>query len=220
MSQKSLPLSDAIYPYLLAHSLTEHPLQIRLREDTADHPMARMAIAPEQGQLLALLARLLPVRRYLEIGVFTGYSSLTVALNQPAGGSMVVLEKNQEWAEIAQSYWHKAGVGDRVDLRIGNAVETLPELVAENPEPFDMIFIDADKPHYPMYYETALNLIRPGGLIIIDNVFWHGNVANKADHDPDVEALRKFNDYVTADARVFSAMVPLGDGMTLAYKAP
>ncbi|MCB6183790.1 class I SAM-dependent methyltransferase [Leeia sp. TBRC 13508] len=218
MTQKTLPLTEDLYHYFIQHSVKEHPLQKELREDTSDMVMSRMATAPEQGQLLALLVKLLNVKRYLEIGVFTGGSSLAVGLNLPSDASIVALERREEYAEIAQVFWDKAGFSDRVDLRIGPAVESLAELESEGAAgSFDLAFIDADKPHYPEYYESCLRLVKKGGLIIIDNVFWHGNVAKEEFDDKDTESMREFNKMVYEDERVQIAMLPLGDGMTLAY---
>ncbi|NLR76776.1 MULTISPECIES: O-methyltransferase [Leeia] len=219
MSQKTIQLTEPLYQYLLSHSLAEHPLQKQLREETDDLPMARMATAPEQGQFLGVLIKALRVKRYLEIGTFTGYSSLSVGLHLPEDGEMVALERKQEWAEMAQVYWERAGFASRVDLRVGNALDSLQDLLAEGKAGwFDLAFIDADKPHYNDYFEACLQLVRPQGLIIIDNVLWHGNVI-KADHtDADTEEMRAFNRRVHQDPRVEITMLPLGDGMTLAYK--
>lgn len=218
MTLKTIQLTEPLYRYLLGHSVREHPLQRALREETSDLPMSRMATAPEQGQFLRLLIKLLGVRRYLEIGVFTGYSSLSVGLAMPPDGEIVALEKREEWADIAQSYWSKAGFADRVDLRIGLANDNLAELLAEGKAGyFDFAFIDADKPHYPEYFEACLKLVRPGGLIAIDNVLWHGNVVKDDADDPDTLALRAFNQKVFEEDRVEISMIPLGDGMTLAW---
>ena len=218
MTQKTLTLTEPLYNYFLTHSVKEHPLQTKLREETSDMVMSRMATAPEQGQLLALLVKALQVKKYLEIGVFTGSSSLAVGLNLPEDAQIVALERKQEWAEIAQVYWEKAGFADRVDLRIAPALDSLNELLQEGAAgTFDLAFIDADKPHYPDYFEICLQLVRKGGLIIIDNVFWHGNVVRDDHNDVDTEAMRAFNRKIYEDDRVQIAMVPVGDGMTLAY---
>ncbi len=218
MTLKTIQLTEPLYRYLLAHSVREHPLQHALREETSDLPMSRMATTPEQGQFLRMLVKSLGVRRYLEIGVFTGYSSLSVGLAMPADGEIVALEKREEWADVAQSYWSKAGFADRVDLRIGLANDNLAELLSEGKAAyFDLAFIDADKPHYPEYFEACLKLVRPGGLIVIDNVLWHGNVVKDDADDPDTLALRAFNQKVFEEERVEISMIPLGDGMTLAW---
>lgn len=218
MTLKTIQLTEPLYRYLLAHSVKEHPLQHALREETSDLPMSRMATTPEQGQFLRMLVKSMGVRRYLEIGVFTGYSSLSVGLAMPADGEIVALEKREEWADVAQSYWSKAGFADRVDLRIGLANDNLAELLAEGKAGyFDLAFIDADKPHYPEYFEACLKLVRPGGLVVIDNVLWHGNVIKDDADDPDTLALRAFNQKVYEDERVEVSMIPLGDGMTLAW---
>lgn len=218
MTLKTIQLTEPLYRYLLAHSVREHPLQHALREETSDLPMSRMATTPEQGQFLRMLVKSMGVRRYLEIGVFTGYSSLSVGLAMPADGEIVALEKREEWADVAQSYWSKAGFADRVDLRIGLANDNLAELLSEGKAAyFDLAFIDADKPHYPEYFEACLKLVRPGGLIVIDNVLWHGNVVKDDADDPDTLALRAFNQKVFEEERVEISMIPLGDGMTLAW---
>jgi len=218
MTLKTIQLTEPLYRYLLAHSVREHPLQHALREETSDLPMSRMATTPEQGQFLRMLVKSMGVRRYLEIGVFTGYSSLSVGLAMPADGEIVALEKREEWADVAQSYWSKAGFADRVDLRIGPANDNLAELLSEGKAAyFDLAFIDADKPHYPEYFEACLKLVRPGGLIVIDNVLWHGNVIKDDADDPDTLALRAFNQKVFEEERVEISMIPLGDGMTLAW---
>jgi len=218
MTLKTIQLTEPLYRYLLAHSVREHPLQHALREETSDLPMSRMATTPEQGQFLRMLVKSMGVRRYLEIGVFTGYSSLSVGLAMPADGEIVALEKREEWADVAQSYWSKAGFADRVDLRIGPANDNLAELLSEGKAAyFDLAFIDADKPHYPEYFEACLKLVRPGGLIVIDNVLWHGNVVKDDADDPDTLALRAFNQKVFEEERVEISMIPLGDGMTLAW---
>jgi caffeoyl-CoA O-methyltransferase len=178
-----------------------------------------MQIAPEQGQLMTLLVQLLCARRALEVGVFTGYSSLAVALALPADGRLVACDVSEEYTNVARRYWKEAGVDHLIDLRLKPALETLNELIAAGEQDsFDFAFIDADKRNYEGYYEAALRLIRPGGLIMADNVLWSGRVADPADQEPDTLALRAFNRKLHADSRIALSMIPLGDGFTLALK--
>jgi caffeoyl-CoA O-methyltransferase len=182
-------------------------------------PRAGMQIAPEQGQFMAMLVTLLGARRTLEVGVFTGYSALAVALALPHDGRVVALDISEEWTNVGRRYWQAAGVADKVDLRVGPAAESLQALVAEGcTGEFDFAFIDADKARYDTYYELALQLVRPGGLIAIDNVLWGGSVADPADQDVDTRALRALNEKLHGDTRIDLAMVPIGDGLTLARK--
>jgi len=219
MSHRSISLTDSLYDYLLAVSLRESALQRRLREETAADPMARMQISPEQGQFMALLARLVGARRCIEVGVFTGYSSLAVALALPAGGSIVACDVSEEWTSIARRYWAEAGVADRIDLKLAPALETLDALLAAGDgSTFDLAFIDADKTNYLAYYERVLALLRPGGLVLVDNTLWSGRVADPEVADADTVALRHFNQCLHGDARVDLALLPVGDGLTLARK--
>ncbi len=219
MSNRTITLTDELYDYLLDVSLREHDLLRQLREETASHPHAVMQISPEQGQFMALLARLIGARRTLEIGVFTGYSSLAVALVLPPGGRIVACDINDEYTSVARRYWREAGVAHKIDLRLGPAMETLDALIEDGRQAtFDMAFIDADKTEYDAYYEHALTLIRQGGLIAIDNVLWSGTVADPGDSDPEVMALRELNIKLRDDERVHLSMLPLGDGLTLAMK--
>src|SRR5262245_13970305 len=218
MTRKTLNLDDRLYRYLVAHGVREHPAQAALREETARHPHGGMQISPEQGQLMALLVGLIGARRTLEIGVFTGYSALCVALALPAGGRVVACDVSDEYTRIARRYWQQAGVADRIDLRLGPAVATLDALLANGEAGrFDFAFIDADKPSYDAYYERCLRLLRTNGLIAIDNVLWGGAVAKEA-HDADTAALQALNDKLFRDERVDVAMLPLSDGLTLARK--
>ena len=176
-----------------------------------------MQIAPEEGALLALLVRLLPARRILEVGTFTGYSSTAMALAQPADGRVVCCDVSAEWTDVARRAWSDAGVADRVTLHLAPAVETLDSLLAAGEEgSYDLAFIDADKPNYDAYYERALRLVRAGGLIAIDNVLWSGRVADASDHDESTEAIRALNAKIAADERVDVVMLPIADGLTLA----
>ncbi len=210
---------DAVYEYLISNSLREPPVLRRLREETASHPHVQMQISPDQGQFMALLVQLTGARRTLEVGVFTGYSSLAVALALPADGTIVACDISEEYTSVAQRYWKEAGVDNMIDLRIKPALETLRELLAERRQgTFDLAFIDADKSNYEGYYECTLELLRPGGLILIDNVLWSGRVADPQDNEPDTKALRALNKKLLADSRVSLSMLPIADGLTLALK--
>lgn len=219
MGKRTLPLTDQLYDYLLSVSLRESPALQRLREETAQLPMARMQISPEQGQFMALLLRLMAVRRVLEIGVFTGYSTLCAALVLPQDGRIVACDINREWTAIAQRHWRDAGVAHKIDLKLAPAAHTLNELLAQGQQDrFDFAFIDADKSNYDVYYETCLKLIRPGGLIAIDNVLWGGAVADPSANDEDTRAIRALNDKLHGDSRIELSLVPIADGLTLARR--
>ncbi|MDQ3134477.1 MAG: class I SAM-dependent methyltransferase [Acidobacteriota bacterium] len=219
MSGKFLSLDDRLYEYLQAVSLREPDILRQLRDETSALPMAQMQISPEQGQFLALLVQLMNASKTLEIGVFTGYSSLCVALALPPGGKVVACDISEEWTRIARRYWAAAGVAEKIKLRLAPALETLDELIADGQaETFDFAFIDADKTNYESYYERALTLIRAGGLIAVDNVLWSGHVADAQEQEPDTVALRAFNLKLRQDERVALSMIPLADGLTLALK--
>jgi predicted O-methyltransferase YrrM len=219
MSNRTLPLNDGLYQYLLNHSVQEPEILVALRQETASLPLAEMQIAPEQGQLMALLVQLLGVKKALEVGVFTGYSALRVALAMPADGRLVACDINPEYTAIAQRYWAAAGVADRIDLRLGPALDTLNHLIdAGEANQFDFAFIDADKANYSNYYERVLQLVRPGGLVVIDNVLWSGRVADPAVQDSRTKALRQFNQRLYQDDRIVLSLVPIADGLTLALK--
>jgi predicted O-methyltransferase YrrM len=219
MSRTHTPVTDELAEYIRAVTLREPEPLRRLREETEDHPHASMQTAPEQGQFLHLLARMLEARRTIEVGVFMGYSSTWVALALPAGGQVVACDKSETYIERARRTWHEAGVEDRIDLRLGPALETLDGLVAGGQAgTFDLAFIDADKANYREYYERALVLLRPRGVIAVDNVLWNGSVIDPTDHDVDTEAIREFNRFVHGDMRVALSMVTMGDGLTLACK--
>ncbi|NHA16115.1 class I SAM-dependent methyltransferase [Thioalkalivibrio sp. XN279] len=219
MSNRTVSLDDALYHYLLGASLREHPALARLRAETATHPQVNMQIAPEQGQFMALLVRLMGASRCIEVGVFTGYSSLAVALALPPGGRIVACDVSDEYTAMARRYWAEAGVSDRIDLRLAPALETLDTLLAEGEAgTCDFAFIDADKEAYPDYYERLLQLLRPGGLIAVDNTLWDGAVADPANQAPDTVAIRAFNARLHGDERIDLSLVPIGDGLTLARK--
>jgi caffeoyl-CoA O-methyltransferase len=210
-------LSEEIHAYIQRVGVREHPALARLREANRDHPRASMQVSADEGALLALLVRVLGARRVLEVGTFTGYSSTAMALALPPDGRIVCCDVSQEWTDVARRVWTDAGVADRVDLRLAPAVETLDALLAEGEENgFDMAFIDANKADYDAYYERALQLVRRGGLIAIDNVLWSGRVADASVQDEDTNAIRALNEKVHADERVDPVMLSLRDGLTLA----
>lgn len=217
MSRQTLGLPDQLQDYVLSTWLRESPVARRLREATASREDAEMQIAPEQGQLMALLVRAIGARRTLDIGVFTGYSSLVVAEALPPDGRVVACDINPDTSREARQWWEEAGVGDKIDFRLGPAVESLDALLAAGEAgTYDFAFIDADKSSYPDYWERSLRLVRQGGLIAIDNVFKDGRVADPDDHDPSAEAMRAFNLMVRDDQRVDLSIVPIADGLTLA----
>lgn len=220
MSNRTLQLNAALHEYLIANSVREPGILRRLRDETAAMPEHNMQIAPEQGRFMALLVQLMDARRYLEVGTFTGYSSLAVALAMPEDGHIIACDVSEEYTAVARRYWEEAGVADRIDLRIGPALDTLKELLADDDEPrdIDFIFIDADKANYNGYYEKCLDLLRPGGLIALDNTLWGGKVADPSATDDDTVALRKLNERLFADERIDLSMVPIGDGLTLCRK--
>lgn len=216
MSRRSLALDDKVYDYLLAHSADETDAMRRLRAETAPMRNAGMQISPEQGQLLGFLVTLIGARNALEIGTFTGYSSLAVARHLPPGGKLVACDVSDEFTQVARRYWADAGLADRVELRLGPALDSLAALAAEGwTSKFDFAFIDADKPSYDGYYERCLTLVRPGGLIAIDNVLWSGAVADPADQSESTVALRRLNAKIRDDDRVDHSMLPIGDGLML-----
>lgn len=219
MATRTETMSEGLYEYLCSVSLREPAVLKELRAETASLPDGRMQISPEEGQFLALLVQLIQARRTLEVGVFTGYSSLSVALALPVDGRIVACDVSETYTSIARRYWQAAGVESKIDLRLGPAVETLDELLARGQQgTFDFAFIDADKANYHAYYERAFVLVRKGGLIAIDNVLWHGRVIDPARKDADTEAVRALNARLHHDERVSLSMVPIGDGVTLALK--
>jgi len=219
MSRTYTAITDGMADYIASVTLREPAALKRLREATEDHPQASCFSSPEQVQFLHLLARLAGARKALEVGVFLGYSSAWVALALPAGGRLVACERNAEWADTARRTWREAGVEDKIDLRMGPALETLDGLIAAGEAgTYDFAFIDADKTNYENYYERALVLVRQGGLIAVDNVLWHGTVIDPAVQDADTEAIRAFNRKVHYDERVALSLATIGDGLTLACK--
>ncbi|MGF1459820.1 MAG: class I SAM-dependent methyltransferase [Leptolyngbyaceae cyanobacterium] len=219
MSNQSIGLGTDLYHYLLSVSLREHSTLAKLRAETATHVMGQMQISPEQGQFMALLIKLANVQNALEIGVFTGYSALAVALALPPEGRLVACDVNAEYTAIARKYWQLAGVTHKIDLRLAPAIETLQQLIeAGKTETFDFVFIDADKSNYDTYYEQALQLVKPGGLIAIDNVLWSGRVADTTVTDNRTQRIRALNQKIVADTRVDLSLLPVGDGLTLALK--
>jgi len=221
MTFQTLGLEPHLYEYLLSVSLQEPKILSQLRQETAQHPMGRMQIAPEQGQFMALLVQLMGAKKTLEVGVFTGYSTLVVALALPPQGKVVACEVNQEYAAIACRCWQQAGVADKIDLHVAPAQETLAQLLRDGQAAtFDFAFIDADKSNYDSYYEQALQLVRPGGLIAIDNVLWSGRVANPQVQDNRTKKIRALNQKLHQDRRISLSLVPIGDGLALAWKRP
>jgi predicted O-methyltransferase YrrM len=221
VSNRTLTVDDTLYRYLLDVSLREPEILARLREETLRLPEASMQISPEQGQFMALLIRLIGARLVLEIGVFTGYSSLVMAQALPGDGRIIACDISHEWTRIARRYWAEAGVADRIELRLGPALDSLGALDRAGwNSRFDLAFIDADKERYAEYYERALALLRPGGLIAIDNTLWNGRVADPTLSDPDTVAIGRLNRLLRNDDRVDLSLVPIGDGLTLARKRP
>lgn len=221
MTVRSIGLEKYLYDYLLSVSLREAEVLTHLRQATSLQTMAQMQIAPEQGQFMALLVQLIRAQKTLDIGVFTGYSSLVVALALPANGKVVACEANAEYAAIARSWWQKAGVVDKITLHVAPARETLDRLIAQQEaDTFDFAFIDADKSNYQYYYEQCLQLVRPGGLIAIDNVLWSGRVADPQVQDNRTNKMRALNQKLHQDGRIDLSLVPIGDGLTLARKLP
>ncbi len=219
MANKTLSLSNALHAYLVEHSVREPEILRRLRAETGQDRMSMMQIGPEQGQFMQLLVRLMGAKNCLEIGVFTGYSSLAVALALPADGRILACDVSEQWTAIARKYWLEAGVAAKIDLRIAPALSTLDELIESGKAGcFDFAFIDADKVNYLGYYERALTLMRSGGLIAVDNTLWGGQVIDKKSQSEDTQAIRRFNDRLYSDSRVQLSLLPIGDGLTLALK--
>ena len=219
MSNVSLGLPPDLQAYLVEHGVREPDILKRLREETALLPQHNMQIAPEQGAFMAMLVSLIGARRCIELGTFTGYSSLAVALALPADGQIVCCDVSEEWTSVARRYWSEAGVADRVELRLGPALETLDELIAGGASgTFDFAFIDASKREYPDYHERILRLLRQGGLALYDNVLWEGGVIDESMTDEDTVGVRRLNDRLVGDERVSISMLPVADGLTLVQK--
>ena len=219
MSRRTLVVDDDLYRYLVEHTLREHPAQAALRAATAGHPHAGMQISPEQGQFMALLVKLIGARRAVEIGVFTGYSALTVALALPDDGRLLACDISDEYTRVGRRYWEQAGVAAKIELQLAPAIATLDaRLAGGEAGQYDFAFIDADKQSYDAYYERCLRLLRRGGLIAIDNTLWGGKVAQPAGDDADTAALQALNAKLHGDARVDVSLLPIGDGLTLARK--
>ncbi len=219
MTNQTLNLSDELYRYLCSVSLREPEVLQKLRQETASQPMSQMQVAPEQGQLMALLVQLMGAKRTLEIGVFTGYSALAVALALPEDGQIIACDVSEEYTAIAQRYWQQAGVAHKIDLRLAPALDTLDQLLVDGYSgSFDFAFIDADKSNYDHYYERSLQLVRVGGLIAIDNVLWSGRVADAHTQDNRTRKIQALNQKIHQDSRVTPSLVPIADGLTLALK--
>ncbi len=221
MTRQTLPLTPRLHDYLLAVGVRDHPVLKRLAAETDTLADANMRIGPEQGAFMALLVELMGAKRYLEIGVFTGYSALAVALALPEDGQIVACDTSEEWTAMAQAYWAEAGVEGKIDLRLAPALETLDDLLAEGAaNSFDFAFIDADKSEYAAYYERVLELLRPGGLMVVDNVLCGGRVADAGDTSADTLSRRDFNAALHQDERITLSMIPVADGLTMAVKRP
>lgn len=219
MTSKTINLTPQLYDYLLNNSCREPELFKQLREQTAQLKQAKMQISPDQGQFMALLTKLMDVKKALEIGVFTGYSALWIASSLPEDGKLVACEINEATTILAREYWQKAGFAERIELRLGSALTTLEELLtAGEAGTFDLVFIDADKSNQENYYEMALQLVRPGGLILLDNMLWHGRVADPAIDDKSTQLIRQLNAKLLTDERVDLSLIAVGDGLTLARK--
>jgi predicted O-methyltransferase YrrM len=218
MVRRSLELDDRLYDYLVQFGTRESELLRDLRNETAKMPGAGMQIGPEQGAFMGLLVELIGAKRALEIGTFTGYSSLCIAGAMPADGKLICCDVSEEYTKVARNYWRRAGLESKIELRIGPAVATLDAFIEADVAPFDFAFIDADKTNYSNYYDRVMKLVRPGGLIAIDNVLWGGDVANPEENDEDTQAIRAVNEKVRNDERVTLALAPIGDGLTLARK--
>lgn len=217
MSSRSISLSDTVVQYLQDHSITDSDILRDLRAETALLTYGRMQISPEQGQFMNLLVELTGAQKAIEVGTFTGYSALLVAQALPSDGILVACDISEEWTNIAKKYWERAKLSDRIDLRIGPALDTLASL-SDQKNTFDFGFIDADKVNYMSYYESILGLLRPGGLLLIDNVLWGGSVADPEDQEESTVAIRTLNTFVHQDPRVSMCMIPIGDGLTLVRK--
>jgi len=221
MSTRTIPMTDSLYDYYLGSSLREPEILLRLREATRTHPEAGMQISPEQGQFMRFLIRLIGATRAIEIGTYTGYSALSVALALPAEGRLVACERREEFTRIGRPFWKEAGMDDKIDLRIGKAVETLDAMLeAGEADQYDFAFIDGDKKNYINYYEQCMELVRSGGVIAIDNALWSGRLVDESLDDPASTAIRTLNIKIRDDVRVDMSLLPIGDGLMLARKLP
>jgi predicted O-methyltransferase YrrM len=220
VANRTIQVDEKLYQYILNVSVRETEILHRLREETAQlGGVARMQISPEQGQFMALLVELMGAHRMLEVGTFTGYSTLACATALPPDGELIACDVSKEWTDIAQKYWQEAGIHEKITLKIGPATNTLQTLLEEGKaNSFDLMFIDADKANYDTYYELGLKLVRPGGLILIDNVLWSGAVANPSEQDEDTQAIRALNQKLHTDNRITLSLIPLADGLTLARR--
>jgi predicted O-methyltransferase YrrM len=219
MSDRTITLDDQLYNYLTSVSLREPQILRQLRTHNAEYPQGHMQVSPEQGQFMGLLLKLMGAKRVLEVGVFTGYSSLSMALALPLDGSIVACDISLEATDVARRYWQEAGVISKIDLRIAPALETLDSLIQQgHSNSFDLAFIDADKGNYPNYYERCLQLVRPGGIVAVDNVLWYGRVADPQVTDSRTNIIRQLNQQIHQDDRVEMSLLPIGDGLTLARK--
>jgi len=219
MPRHNIPATKAVAAYIDDVSVREPEILARLRAETRTHPKAGMQISPLQGQFMALLAETIGARRCLEVGTFTGYSALAIALALPPDGKLIACDVNEDWTAVGRRYWAEAGVAHKIDLRLAPAIETLDRLLGDGQAgTFDFAFIDADKENYDGYYERALKLVRPGGLVTIDNVLWGGWVADPGKRDRDTLALKKLNRKLHDDSRISLSLLPIGDGLTIALK--
>lgn len=219
MTSENVKVTAELHEYILSVSVREPEVLRRLREETSKLPHSSMQIAPEQGRFMELLARLVPTTNALEIGVYTGYSSICIARAMPDNGILIACDISKEWTDMAEPYWDEAGVAHKIDLRLAPAIDTLNELKREGKlDFFDFAFIDADKENYPAYYDLCMEMVRPGGLIVIDNTLWYGTVVDPHDQDTDTVAIRAFNEKVYADERVDLSLLPMADGITLARR--
>ncbi|HHO59013.1 MAG TPA: SAM-dependent methyltransferase [Thiotrichales bacterium] len=219
MSNRTLSIDDRLYDYLCSVSVEESDLLRQLRNETRDVEFSNMQIGPEQGQFMALLVKLMGARQAIEVGTYTGYSSLCIAGALPKDGHLLCCDTSEEWTAIARKYWLLAGLTEKIELQLQPAEQTLQKLLDEGRAgSFDFVFLDADKQTYPVYYEQILQLLRKGGLMAVDNTLWSGSVADPQNNEPGTRAIRRFNDMVKADNRVIKSLVPIGDGLTLIIK--
>jgi predicted O-methyltransferase YrrM len=218
LSNRTLSIDDRLYDYLLSVSVDESDLLAQLREETLGVEWSVMQISPEQGQFMTLLMRIINAKRAIEIGTYTGYSSICIANGLPKDGELICCDDSEEWTSVARKYWKLAGLEDKISLHVQAASETLQTLVENEAEGFDFIFIDADKQSYELYYELSLKLLRKGGLLAVDNTLWSGKVADPENTEPGTRAIRRFNEKVKSDTRVIKSLLPIGDGLTLIHK--